>query len=176
MTASEPPGALDGHHGTADDGEQIFVDASGRRRKWLWRAALAVCVPLAGYLGLLATGVVSSSPLGTPPWVAEQPGPNDRGDQKNPTNGTKPSGSAKPGGSATTSRPPRTSSSPAAPTTSTSAAPTSSSAQASSVPPPAPGVPVASASTTRPGNGPTLPPGQSNRPTVANSNTNKGGH
>ncbi|WP_436776179.1 hypothetical protein [Yinghuangia sp. YIM S09857] len=179
------PGHTRGIHGLqgsdSDDGEQIFVDTSGRRKRWTRRAVLLLCLPLAAYLGLLATGIVSSSPLGTPPWVADQPQkpegdkPADSGADTSP----KPSATGKPGASSKTPRP--TGGAPAARTPAGGAAASPAGTTGSTSPgnPQTPGAtptgsPDAGATSTKPGNAPVEPPGQTRRPTSAN--TNKGGH
>lgn len=163
-----------------DPAEQIFVDASGRRKRWVRRAALGMCLPLAGYLGLLATGVVSSSPLGTPPWVAEHPkddGGGKRDDKKSGTDET--SGTADPGAAGT-----RKPTAPGGRPQGSPVAARSSAGAGTPAPPPgeaipgatpAPGSPATTpaASPTKPGNAPTEAPGQTRRPTAAN--THKGG-
>lgn len=160
----------------ADGDEQIFVDASGRRKQWTRRAVLVLCLPLLAYIGLLATGVVSSSPLGTPPWIAEQPQTDD-GDK--PEGGTeadasaRPSPSGKPGKSTKTPRP--TGGAPVAHTSAAVSTPPSSATTAgSSAPGSGTTPPGAEPTSTKPGNAPSAPPGQTRRPTPAN--TNKGGH
>lgn len=160
--------------------EQIFVDPSGRRKRWMRRAALGMCLPLAGYLGLLATGVVSSSPLGTPPWVAEHPA-GDGGkhedksgpDEASGTSDPSASGSRKP--SAPGSRPqgsPVAARSSAGAGAGTPVPPAGGAIPGATVPAGNPGTSAAPA-TTKPGNAPTEAPGQTRRPTA--SNTHKGG-
>lgn len=162
--------------------EQIFVDTSGRRKRWTRRAVLALCIPLVGYLGLLAIGVVSSSPLGTPPWIADQPAKPAEQKPAGGDAGASPgsSGAAQPGKASKTPRP-SASASPGKATTGATTAPGAGSqtSAAVTVPPTGPGnaptLPPGSAPTSdKPGNGPAEPPGQSRRPTA--SNTNKGGH
>lgn len=169
---------LDGRD--SDAGEQIFVDTSGRRKRWTRRAVLLLCLPLAAYLGLLATGVVSSSPLGTPPWVAEQP-QKPEGDKPADTDADtspKPSATGKPGAPSRTPRP-----TGGAPVAHTSAVGAASSARTTGSTSPGgtqdpgatpTGSPGAGATSTKPGNAPVEPPGQTRRPT--SGNTNKGGH
>ncbi|HSA49558.1 MAG TPA: hypothetical protein VLH10_05525 [Yinghuangia sp.] len=172
MTDADSPGDRRAGVPQADSGTQIFVDPGGRRRRRLRRAATLAGVGLIGFLALVATGAVSSSPLGTPPWVPQpkEDGTPAGGTDDNPTgasgspSATKKAPTRVPGKSPTAI--------PVAVTTVTTASAASGTPVAE---PPAPsaGVPSSNApqtdATAKPGNAPT-PPGQTRRPTAANSN------
>ncbi|MEU8135567.1 hypothetical protein [Streptodolium elevatio] len=172
--------------GSADD--QIFVDETGRRKRWTRRVALGACIPLVGYLGMLATGVVASSPIGTPPWVAEEPA-KDKGNSGGTESGSgkdeqpsSPGATRGPGGA--TGKPSAGAGrSPVVPVTAPggqATVPTSPVTTAAGGPVTTPAAPSADASTsvgptpatatTKPGNAPSAPPGQTRRPSAANSN------
>lgn len=179
--ASEPyvagrrsAGAVWLDYGAMDSSDDpIFVDASGRRKRWTRRVVIGACLPMAAYLGLLATGVVTSSPVGAPPWVAKDPPKNDVQDNDfkpggaqgvaSPSASTRTTGPAKPVAGAT--RAPKAGGTPPA----TDAGQTSAAGSPAGGQNTGPATPSATTDT-RPGNAPLAPAGHSNRPTAANPN------